>query len=789
MAPPINMKFGIQRAIGLDIGRDAIKVVRAERRRNGKVVFTHAAMLRLPGETATLTPIVQRWLDSLGLRGEPCIISIPGRSIILKPMEIEAGDPRTTRQVAELEVEKLGKLTNEEVIFDVAEVPGPAGTRTVLLFMVRPDALDATLELPLELGLEIRDVIPSCIAHARLARDYAPSAGNDPVVILDIGHKTTELTVGARDGLRFFRSFDIGAGRFAEALAKERDISVVQANDLLLGDAAIPDPDDPPSPLTDTAKAWLAEVELSLDIYRDRFPNEADALHAAILTGGGGRLKGLPELLARHIPLKASVFPAVPLPAEDPDGATYSLAAGLALSGIAAGPAPVSLAPPAMRERRSRLQDRWLWTGAAGILLAAVLTFITGSNLATAHAQRQAEETRRQAEILGQLRAQLAYITVDNSHLLSAMEPACTLARNRQVILELLNLSAETKGAADWLVSLSTVPGTNNLLAAQTPASDAATNAPVAGLQFVLRGYTPDARFYSVRNMIARLQKSPLVLNADLLEEPAGKEEVWSPFNAVPFTLCVQTRPTEIPELRGTGDGSGKPSSVISGELATAIRDQERFTRLILSSWSDMNRKFSTFKKSTDLFNLAPGKDASLIDFRVAYQETQRLLSIQAKQLNIAIPHDLGLRDITGRDKNVRHLLLQLATIQKLVGITLDQGVSSIVNLVPLDPEPRKFGSLTVMEQYPVRITLKCTLPVLVGVLREMGNPEHFMAIRQAAITRADITIPDLLNVTMEVTSLVFPDMPDAATLPVGRDQEQGLDKGDSDQPALTRSL
>ncbi len=783
------MKFGIQRAIGLDIGRDAIKVVRAERRRNGKVVFTHAAMVRLPGETGTLTPIIQRWIDSLGLRGEPCIIAIPGRSIILKPMEIEAGDPRTTRQVAELEVEKLRKLTNEEVIFDVAEVPGPAGTRTVLLFMVRPDALAATLELPLEIGLEIRDVIPSSIAHARLAREYATTAGNDPVVILDIGHKTTELTVGTRDGLRFFRSFDIGAGRFAEALALERGVSVLQANDLLLGEAAIPDPDQPHSPLTDTAKAWLAEVGLSLAIYRDRFPHDTDTPHDAILTGGGARLKGLPDLLARHITLTASVFPALPLPAEDPDGATYSLAAGLALSGITPGPAPVSLAPPAMRELRSRLQDRWLWAGAAGLLLAAVLTLVAGSNLATAHARHQEAETQRQAEILGQLRAQLASLTLDNGLLLKAMEPACTLARNRQVILELLHSTAETKGTTDWFVSLSTVPGTNNLLATQTPAPGPATNPPPAGLQFLLRGYTPDARFYSVRNMIARLQKNPLVLNADLLEEPAGNEEVWTPLNAIPFTLCVQTRPNEIPELRATEDGSGKLPAIIRGELAAAIRDQERFTRHILSSWNEINRKCSTFKKSTDLFNLALGKDVSLIDFRVAYQETQRLLRLQAKQQNITIPSDLGLGDITGRDKNVRHLLLQLATIRKLVRITFDQGVSRIETLAPLEPEPQKFGSLTVMEQYPVRITLKCSLPVLVSVLQALGNPDHFMAIRQAAITRADLTVPDLLNVTLEVTSMVFPDLPDAATLSTGRGPEAGMDTENADQSTLMRSL
>ena len=767
--------FGQHTAIGLDLGSDTIRIVRAERHRRGEVVFTHAASLHLPRESDDAAPFVQRWLNSLGLGSDPGVIGLSGRSTILKPLELEAGDPRTVEQAAALEVQKLRKLTSEDVLYDVATTSSCAGKRTALLFVVRPDTLDAVLELPAHIGTEIMDVIPSSVAVFNLTHHLAPPADNTPVVGVNIGYRVTELTVGTREGMRFARSFDIGAVRFAEALASAKGIPVIQAHELLLTDPSLlaAANSGAHTPLTDVLHVWLTEIELTLAIDRDRFQDITETPCEITLTGEGARLKGLPDILAERTSLRTAIFSGLPLPGTISDPASYMLAAGLAREGITHGLTRISLALPAMKARRHQQRDRWTWAAAAALVVAAGLTVFAGSCRATSHAHHLEEQASRQSEIRDQLRSRLVHLQQDNRQLLATLKPVYQLAQKRLNVLELVRAVGEAKGNLDWFVSMTTLPGSSNLLSGPVASSFTQTNDASDSLQVLLRGYTPDARFYSVRSMIDHLQQNPRILNADLLDEAAltltdPLASLWTPLNTIPFTLCIQTR--NRPEAQLPVEATlPRAAPVTQTGLARAIREQEILTQSILSGWDVVSRDYSTFKNRADIFNLPSQEEAALIDFRVALQETRRKLLEQAARHGTAIPSDLGLQEAAGKDKNVRRLLFQLATIRKLADIALEQGVSDIGAIHPLESEVQTAGNLTCMEQYPIRITLRSRLPVLLGLLNELGNSQHFMGIRQITMTRTDPTTPDMLHVTLEVSSLVFPEPPDAATLTAAR--------------------
>jgi Tfp pilus assembly PilM family ATPase len=758
--------IGYKTAIGLDFGRDAVKVVRAERNPGGGVVFTHAAMLRLPGESTDTRPVVKRWLESLELPGDSCVVGLPGRSIILKSIELEATDPRTPAQAAGLEIQKLRKLTSEDMIYDVKEIsPSRAGIRRVLLFVVRPEILESTLAQPLGLGLDVREVTPGSVALFNLAKRFLPIDSSMPDVLLDIGHKTTELIVGDCRGIRFVRSFDIGAGRFSEALAVDGKVSPAQAHEQLQNDAGIFE-NSPPA-LTEALKAWYGEIGLSLDIYKDRFPEIDDVPRQLLLAGGGALMKGLSAGLSQRFPFTPVRFPLIPLPGESADPLVYALAAGLALTGVGKDVSRVSLAPPAIKERAEKQKNRLTLAAAAGVVLLAAVTMGLDARLNQRYASQSQEEAERAIATRQQLQARLDQLQKENRLLLESLRPVYSALEGRVALLDILGAVSESRKGSDWFVSLATVAGGVGGLDAIT-AVGAKTNGLAVMPSFLARGYTPDAGFYSVRTMIDRLRRTPRVVNADLMEESAlnvtdSLAAHWATLNAIPFALTIRTtspKPFSLPLSETVRD----PLPQSQAGLVAVLRAQETLTRDILTAWTVIVKRFTTFKTKDDLFSLSPQSDVAFIDFRVALQEARHKLTKAAKGLHIPIPADLGLGEAAVKDKDVRTLLFQLGAIHKWVEIALESHVSSITRLEPLEPVLQSAGSQVTMEQYPFRVVFTGRFSSVLTVLSELGDETHYMVIRQAVLTRPDSAAPDLLEVTLEVAALEFPDPPDAAT-------------------------
>jgi Tfp pilus assembly PilM family ATPase len=754
---------GYRAAIGLDFGRDAVKLVRAERQRGGGGVYTHAAMLRLPGERSDIAPVVRRWLETLNLPESPCVLGLPGRSIILKSIEMEKGDPRTPSKAAGLEVQKLRKLTSEEIIHDVRELPpSSSGTRRVLLFVVRPDVLEATLALPVAQGLDVVDVTPSPVALFNLVQNEIPLQSGSPAVLLDIGHHSTELIIGDRQGIRFVRCFDIGAGRFVEALAADLRLSPAQANERFQQDPGILA--NPPPAVAETLKAWYGEVGLSLDLYRDRFNNGDDSPTNLLLAGGGALLTGLRVGLNERFNLAPLEFPTLQLPGEIADPRIYALAAGLALTGIGKTVSHVSLAPAAMKERVNRRKDRRYLAAAAVVLLIAVLTMVADSHFARNEEQRNREESERLDISRHQLRGRLEQVQRENRLLLDSLRPVYRALESRTAFLDIMKSLSEARRGSDWFVSISSQPPG---LPGSPEASGSRTNGQaMAG--FLVRGYTPDAGFYSVRAMIDRLRQNGRVINADLMDESAltvsdPLASHWSPLGAIPFALTIQTASPKLSALPSSESlvetVPGSPEG-----LANTIRSQELLTRDLLAAWSLIAGRFATFKTRDDLFSLSPQSDVSFIDFRVALEETRRKLSGAAQHLGISIPSDLGLGESAIKDKEVRTLLFQLGAIHKWVETALACKVTCISSLEPFEPVLLSIGNQVTLAQYPLRVNFTGGYSAVMRLLGELGKERHFMVIRQVSLTRPDRGKPDLLEVSLEVAALDFPAPPDAST-------------------------
>lgn len=757
---------GHRSMIGLDFGADSIKLVRAERQRGGRVVFTHAALLRLPTDKIDTLPMVQRWLESLHLPGTPCVVALAGRSIILKAFEMERGDPRTPAQAAGLEIQKLRKLTSEEIVFDVMEItPAPNGTRQVLLFVVRPAILDAALAPPASLGLEVLDVVPASVALFNLVNQIPADRPQGSFALIDIGHANTEISIGTAGGLRFSRSFDIGTQQFAAALAEDEQLTPAQAHERLRGTAAILESTSPA--LAKVIKAWRQETLLSLETYRDRFPGPVGKVDEWRLTGGGALLSGLAAGLEQWSSLPAKPFPLLPLPGDDAGAPVFALAAGLALTGVGSEGSHVSLAPAPLKQRQALRRRRLQLVTAGGVLLAALLTFATSRYLEQKDDREQAAEAERQATAHVQMQERLSRLQLDNAALVDTLRPVYQSLGVRVALMDIIRAVSEARKGNDWCVSIATArPAASNAL--ESAIMPGRTNVPGAAQLFLVRGYTPDPDFYSVRAMIDALHRNSRIINADLMDASALElsdplASHWATLQAIPFALTLQTWPPRSMALPDPGSLAAPPPASMEGVRQT-IREQEALTRSLLATWTTLVTRYATFKTKGDLFNLPPQSDVALIDFRVALEETRLHWMNEARATGVKLPPDLGLGDAALKDKEIRTLLFQLGAVNKWLDIAMSCRITAVTGITPLDPLPVSVAGRTVMEQYPLQIAFKGRLPAVMSMLEELGRETHFMVVRSALLLRPDSRDPASLDVTLELAALDFPEPPGTPT-------------------------
>ena len=116
------------------------------------------------------------------------------------------------------------------------------------------------------------------------------------------------------------------------------------------------------------------------------------------------------------------------------------------------------------------------------------------------------------------------------------------------------------------------------------------------------------------------------------------------------------------------------------------------------------------------------------------------------------------MKEIADRNRDVRRLLFELATVRRLAGIALEQGVSEISEIEPLASTVREGDGRPYLELFPLRIVFKCRYETFVNFVSELSRAEHFFVIQQVRMEKISIEEPEALNVTAVVASLVFPE-------------------------------
>ncbi len=544
--------------IGLDIGQYAVKAVRAVKR-GGVFRITHLETLRLPAGMAGIetSAMIARWLGQLGFKGEPCVIGLRGLSVLFQTLALPAQDPRPAEQAVAMEIARLSEISTEAMVYGFSPIPSEDAIRRFLIALVRTDKAEEALAVARGAGVNVVDVVPTPVAafHAQSALH----AGQGTVTAYaDIGYGGTDVAIGAPGGVRFARSFGIGAQFFTEALAKARRMTVSQAEPVKIAAGM-----DSPEPgqkeaLTSAAESWASELKSCLAIYKSFFPGAGDQPVQVVLSGGGSHLKGLDRFLAYKLALEVRVMNALPGREDAADPAGYAVACGLTLAGTGGAVSGISLLPGDLRESVMLRRQKGYWMGAA-----AMAGLVLGISLYGGYRDYQHKTLALRKQQVSLARCQELAREIErnqaiNSRLARMSASVLTLLQNGPVFRDVISAIGERLPPNCWIT---VIADANKYFSQDNAVKPEARRVPrgiaprdrkegepavlmgdPAFTRIIVEGYTSDASLASVKKLIASLQTEGFITKADLLGDDqlvAEDTEKWGPAGGLRFVIDI----------------------------------------------------------------------------------------------------------------------------------------------------------------------------------------------------------------------------------------------------------
>jgi type IV pilus assembly protein PilM len=337
---------------GIDVGSYSVKLVAALP--NGSRAWIAERPLRHGGSPPDVPPPVDQvaravsdcladaGLTPRALRGVS--VGIAGPDVIVKQITLPLLDHDELASALRFEARKHLPFDPEGMVVDWQVLPRAPGDKqmALLLAAVSQDHLERHLEPLQQAGIDanIVDAAPLALSNALagIAR-----TDHEPMVLLDIGHVTSHLTVHQADAPYFSRRIDYGGHHLTRAIAAAMQSPVEEAEEWKVAAGS----DVPPFPVSwelpemqavreSLRTELLDELRRSFAFYRTLAPLPDPVV--LWVSGATARLTGLDarlsELLATPVrtfdPLEALALERRLNPADRP-APQFALARGLAM--------------------------------------------------------------------------------------------------------------------------------------------------------------------------------------------------------------------------------------------------------------------------------------------------------------------------------------------------------------------------------------------------------------------------------------------------------------------------
>ncbi|RMH11283.1 MAG: type IV pilus assembly protein PilM [Gemmatimonadetes bacterium] len=328
-----------KRSVGLDIGSGFVKVVEVDHSGDQPEVVRVAmrplvADAIVEGEVmdpGLVSDTISGLFQEVGLKGREVITAVGGHDVIIKKIEMDRMKESDAREVIRWEAEQHVPFDIKSVELDFQILnPHDEGMRMeVLLVAAKRELVDNKVSLLLDAGVSPAVIDVDAFALHNAFEHNHPEAMEGIVALANIGHETTNVNI-LEDGLPILtRDIPFGSRRVREDLQRERGLTAEQAEDVVQGREPL---DDLDTLIQSSADEVAVGIERASAFLMTR--QAGAGLGRIYLSGGGARIPGMVEALARRMNVETQLvnpFEQTPVDPEAAGGLSLEEAAPMLL--------------------------------------------------------------------------------------------------------------------------------------------------------------------------------------------------------------------------------------------------------------------------------------------------------------------------------------------------------------------------------------------------------------------------------------------------------------------------
>ena len=312
---------------------------------------------------------IAEMVQELKVRGSEVRNVVSGQQVFMRFIKLPAIDMDDIAEQVGFEAQQHIPFPLEDIIYSYQELADrEEGEREVLLVAIKKDVLD-NLNSQVEAGpLKTRSV--DCSITSLYNAFRANYDEDEPVVLLDIGAKTTDI-IFAEDGRFFTRSVTAAGAFITNSIAREFNLSFREAEQLKIEDGVVSlgngytdGMSEQEAALATTIRTAMtrlsSEVQRTINHYRAQYKGNPPT--KAYICGGGARLPFALEFLqaALNIPVEylnpvdiLSVGPKVDEAELEQDAICLGPIVGAAITGSGTGEFNIDLVPTSVGKDRA----------------------------------------------------------------------------------------------------------------------------------------------------------------------------------------------------------------------------------------------------------------------------------------------------------------------------------------------------------------------------------------------------------------------------------------------------
>ena len=300
--------------LGIDIGTTAIKIVELKKRK-GKLELADYGILEKYGHLERINDaiqtssfklleestalLLQKLLVQIKPETKKTYMALPSFSSFVSLIELPQMTNKEIAQAVKYQAGQYIPMPLKEVTLDWYSIEKKEGKVKILLVAIPTDTIKRYVEIATLAKLNLRELELETVAVARLLGKKEKA----PVALVDIGGRTTSISIIDQGALRLSHNIDTAGGDLTQVIASGMGIDPLRAEKLKRayglniqnrGEINIV---RLLTPLLDVIKR---EVEKAINNY---YLRSKVTVKKVILTGGGSCLRGIEEYYSKSFSL------------------------------------------------------------------------------------------------------------------------------------------------------------------------------------------------------------------------------------------------------------------------------------------------------------------------------------------------------------------------------------------------------------------------------------------------------------------------------------------------------